>query len=36
VVFVFNIVGTISLMAIGISLASMASGVPIFPLNVRK
>jgi hypothetical protein len=36
VVFVFNIVGTISLMAIGISLASMASGVPIFPSKVMK
>lgn len=34
VVFVFNIVGTISLMAVGISLASMASGVPIFPSKV--
>ena len=34
VVFLFNIVGTLSLMTIGISLASMASGVPIFPSKV--
>lgn len=31
VVFLFNIVGTISLMCFGITLASLASGVPIFP-----
>jgi small basic protein len=31
VVFLFNIVGTISLMCLGISLASLASGVPVFP-----
>jgi hypothetical protein len=36
VVFAFNFVGTISLMAFGISLASMASGVPIFPSKVLK
>jgi hypothetical protein len=36
VVFLFNIVGTISLMAFGISLASTASGVPIFPPKVLK
>lgn len=31
VVFLFNIVGTISLMCLGITLASLAAGVPIFP-----
>jgi small basic protein len=31
VVFLFNIVGTISLMCFGITMASLASGVPIFP-----
>jgi hypothetical protein len=36
VVFLFNIVGTTLLMAFGISLASTASGVPIFPPKVLK
>lgn len=30
-VFLFNIVGTCSFMALGISIASALSGVPIFP-----
>jgi len=33
-VFLFNIVGTCSFMALGISLASALSGVPIFPPKV--
>jgi hypothetical protein len=31
VVFLFNIVGTISLLIGGVTLASIAAGVPIFP-----
>lgn len=31
VVFLLNVIGTIGLMFVGISLASLASGVPVFP-----